>query len=197
MKQPFSSARSAAILAALLVASPVLASGPSYDCKRASNTVERIVCKDEALSALDRTLADAYANASKKLPPAGASEQRTVQRRWIRQRNHCAKQKDTRACVETAYRTRTIELRILSGELTGPAAISYKCEGHESLPVFASFYQTDPPAAVVTIGNDQFTAFSASTGSGAKYVADGVEFWEHHGDALITWKGKDMKCVGK
>jgi uncharacterized protein len=61
-------------LLVLLVASPAVAAAPSFDCKRASNTVERIVCEDEALSALDRSLAGAYANASKKLTSAESSE---------------------------------------------------------------------------------------------------------------------------
>jgi len=60
---------------------------------------------------------------------------------------------------------------------------------------FATFYQeTDPPSAVLTNGDDQVIAFIEPSGSGAKYTAANVEFWEHHGEATVTWFGAEMRC---
>jgi uncharacterized protein len=61
--------------------------------------------------------------------------------------------------------------------------------------VTAVFYsQVEPPAAVITVGDRQFTTFIARSGSGARYVAAGVEFWEHHGEAALKVSGRSHTC---
>jgi uncharacterized protein len=48
---------------------------------------------------------------------------------------------------------------------------------------------------VLTLGNDQVMAFVARSGSGAKYTAANVEFWEHQGEATLDWFGKKLTCT--
>jgi len=46
----------------------------------------------------------------------------------------------------------------------------------------------------LTYGNDQTIAFVAPSGSGARYTAQNVEFWEHQGEATIDWYGTELRC---
>ena len=47
----------------------------------------------------------------------------------------------------------------------------------------------------MTRGNDQVIAFIDRSGSGARYTAEGVEFWEHQGEAKLNWFGIEKKCT--
>jgi uncharacterized protein len=64
----------------------------------------------------------------------------------------------------------------------------------------AVFYQdTDPPTVVLTPtgqreGTDQTIAYLTLSGSGARYRGHNVDFWEHHGEARLTWRGKEVTC---
>jgi uncharacterized protein len=185
----------AAVALTLSSVHPALAASPSFDCAKASGQAEELVCKDDAPAALDRRMAEVYAKAEKALPAAEAAKQKTLQRGWVKGRDECWKSTDVRACVEAEYRTRIVELQIVSGQLTAPTPAGYACEG-ESQPVTATYYNdTDPKSAVITVGNDQVIAFVAPSGSGARYTAANVELWEHQGEATLTWFGKSLKCT--
>jgi uncharacterized protein len=172
-------------------ASQAAGSGPSFDCAKASSAVEKAVCADAGLSALDRTLGDAYAKAMREWPEPTRVKQRAAQRAWVTQRNGCAKASDVKACLDGVYRRRTIEIQITSGQLTAPTPVVFVCKGQESQPFTIAFYnQTDPKSAVVTMGNRQAVVLSSPSGSGARYSGPDAEFWEHQGEATVTW-GKD------
>jgi len=170
-------------------------SAPTFDCGKASGLVEKLICEDAGLAALDRRMAEVYTKATKEWPANVAKEQRTYQRGWIKGRNDCWKADDPRACTQLSYRTRIVELQIKSGQLMAPTPVGYACTGSEDKPFFATFYQqTDPPSAVITYGNDQVIAFVAPSGSGAKYTASNVELWEHQGEASVNWFGTMLTC---
>jgi len=172
-----------------------LPSSPTFDCSKASGQVERLICKDDGLAALDRRMAEVYAKAMKNWPANIAKEQRAYQRGWIKGRNDCWKADDLRACTELSYRTRIVELQIKSGQLMVPTPVGYACTGGEDKPFLATFYQqTEPSSAVITYGDDQVIAFSAASASGAKYTAANVEFWEHQGEASVNWFGTKLTC---
>ena len=104
------------IAAAVLVAAacPAYAqTGPSFDCAKASNAVERTVCKDPALAKADREMVAAYTALVGKL--AGAAKDQLVkdQLRWIADRNRgCAIDTDGIApCLKSRYAARTTNLR--------------------------------------------------------------------------------------
>jgi uncharacterized protein len=70
---------------ALLLASAGAGSA-SFDCARAANAAERLICADPVLSALDEELAQHYAT----LQAAGRSARlRNDQRAWLATRNDC------------------------------------------------------------------------------------------------------------
>ncbi|MBP0496479.1 lysozyme inhibitor LprI family protein [Pararoseomonas indoligenes] len=97
----------------VLLAGPV-AQAASFDCSQARSSVERMICGDPALSALDEQLAAAYRTATS----AGNSPQiRTAQREWMTERNRCA----APSCVRSAYERRIAELSASEGRLEDPS----------------------------------------------------------------------------
>jgi uncharacterized protein len=168
---------------------------PTFNCAKPSGEIEAMICKDPALIALDRQLADVYARALKRLPAKTAAEQRTVQRGWIAERNACVDRDDPRACTEITYQIRIVELQIRSGQLKGPKPVGYVCTGGEGQPLSVTFYtEAEPKAAVVTYGKDQVIAFAARVASGFRYAAKDVDLREDQGEATLTWSGTRVTC---
>jgi uncharacterized protein YecT (DUF1311 family) len=59
--------------------------GPSFDCAKASNPTERLVCRDPVLASLDRTLSAAFQRAVGRLVPEKATALRRDQANWFRE----------------------------------------------------------------------------------------------------------------
>jgi uncharacterized protein len=176
-------------------ASPV-ASAPSFDCTKASSAVEKAICTDPKLAGLDRTLADAYGQAMRQWDEATREKERAAQRTWIAQRNACGKSHDPKGCIEASYTRRLVEVQITGGLLTAPTPVGFVCKGHEREQFLVSYYnQTDPPSAVITFGDRQVIALATPTGSGARYTAPAVDFWEHQGEATVVWSGVTYSCT--
>lgn len=184
--------------ASLLLANSVLAGGPSYDCSTvASTSIEALVCQSDELSALDRQLAEVYAAARKKAVNAHPPTLKAEQRGWIKGRNDCWKSGDSRACIVSSYKERIVELQIQYGQLVVPSPVYYTCNATDLTAVF--YNQTDPQAVVLTVipilaDPGQMTAFRVHSASGARYEGGNVEFWEHHGEAQLSWYDKVMSC---
>jgi heat shock protein HslJ len=123
-----------------------------------------------------------------------AAEQRAAHRGWVAARNECALAADVRACVALAYRTRIVELQITSGQLPAITPTVFACTGGDRMPFLVTMRATDPPSAVIASASTRVIAFSTPAASGAKYVAPGVEFWEHQGEATVTWFGATIRC---
>ena len=164
---------------------------PSFDCSKSPGEFEQMVCQDPALAALDRQLADTFAQALAK-----ASDKATLQateRGWIKGRDECWKADDKPACVREAYIVRIVDLRIQHQLVAIPSAVEYRCDDN-SQPFTATFYNDEPRAVVLTWGNDQAIVPAAMSASGARYAADGVEFWEHQGEASVDFFGNTLTC---
>jgi uncharacterized protein len=72
----------------VLLASPALAqSGPSFDCAKADNAIDRAICREPELARADRELAAAYAALLGRLSGAAKDELVKDQARWIGDRN--------------------------------------------------------------------------------------------------------------
>lgn len=167
------------------------AATPSFDCSKSPGEFEQMVCNDPALAALDRQLADNFAQALAK-----ASDKATLQaseRGWIKGRDECWKAEDKPACVREAYIVRIVDLRIQQNLVVIPSAVEYRCDDN-SKPFTATFYNDEPRAVVLTWGNDQAIVPAAVSASGARYAADGVEFWEHQGEARVDFFGNKLIC---
>jgi uncharacterized protein len=115
--------------------SVVLAQGPTFDCAKASGSIEKMVCADPELGTLDRTLSAVYSAALSKAANERPPVLKTEQRGWIKGRNDCWKADDKRACIVEAYRRRMAELQsrhrhvgdhAVSGILTRFAGLVYQ-----------------------------------------------------------------------
>jgi len=178
-------------------ASSAVGQSPGLDCAKATSAVEELICKDNDLAPLDRKMALVYEAAVKD--PDQASKLKSAQRKWIGERNACSESANVRSCIQSAYEQRIAEIQIQTGSPTATRSIGYQCAGlDQSKHLLVAFYnQTDPPSAVVTYGSQQVIAVLQRSGSGAKYGAKDMEFWEHHGEALFTWRGKQYTCSTK
>jgi uncharacterized protein len=105
---------------ALLTAAGILSAatafaqgGPSFDCAKASNAIERTVCKDPDLARADREMAAAYAALARELSGAAKDDLVKEQARWIGDRNRvCAADTDgLEPCLKGRYAARTENLR--------------------------------------------------------------------------------------
>lgn len=167
------------------------ATTPSFDCSKSPGEFEQMVCKDPALAALDRQLDDTFAQALAKT--ADKATLQATERGWIKGRDECWKADDKPACVRDAYIVRIVDLRIQHGLVAIPTPVEYRCDDN-SKPFAATFYNDEPRAAVLTWGNDQAIVPAAVSASGARYAAQGVEFWEHQGEATVDFYGNKLAC---
>ena len=68
-------------------------------------------------------------------------------------------------------------MQILSGHLVAPTPVNYTCKGRENERIAAAFYkQTDPPSAVITVGDRQAIALFVTAPTGSRYIGQDVEF---------------------
>jgi uncharacterized protein len=171
--------------------------GPSFSCDPPpESTVEKLICKDAALAALDRRLADAYKAATAKAAGEAASTLVTLQRGWIKGRNECWKDGDVAACVARSYRQRIAELQAGFRLVEPVGSARYACPGTPPAEASADYFATDPPTAVVTYDGATHIMFAMPSGSGARYAGGNNQIWEHQGVAMIRWHAakREVRC---
>ena len=84
--------------------------------------------------------------------------------------------------MEREYRSRIVELQIVSGQVQGLGPVTFNCTGAPSSPVTATFYnETDPASAVIAVGTDEVMAFRQPAASGTSYAGNNVDYREHKG----------------
>lgn len=183
-----------ALGASLGLAANSMATEPAFDCSKADGEVENLICQDEELATLDKQMQQVFDKAITQLPAEDVKLQKAMQRGWIKGRNDCWKASDVRDCTEFSYKSRIVELQIISGQLEVPDSISLDC-GDSSKPFTAVFYnQTDPASLVLTQGNDQVIALAEPMASGIKYMGQNVEYNEHQGEITINWFDNTFEC---
>ncbi|GGO79084.1 hypothetical protein GCM10011348_12500 [Marinobacterium nitratireducens] len=171
--------------------------GPSFSCDNvASGSIEDLVCLDAQLSALDRELASVYGQAAEiavnEQPPVLKAEQRG----WIKGRNECWKREDKHACVESEYRHRIAELQARYRLVSGNGPVFFVCDDQPANEVVVTYFETEPATLIAEYGDSVSLMFVQPSGSGAKYEGRNESFWEHQGEAMITWgfEAPTMKC---
>lgn len=164
---------------------------PSFDCAKAKSESEKLVCGDARLAALDRQLAALYKRVQTSPDELDIAAE---QRGWVKGRDACWQAVDRHRCLIESYQTRIVELNIGSGGVPAPTPVHYQCDD-ASKPVSVVFYnELDPQAAVVSLGKDQAIVFPAQAASGSRYTREGVEFWEHQGEATLDFYGTTLSC---
>ncbi len=181
-----------------VVAEGAIAEGPSYDCSSVeAGSVEALVCDDAGLAARDRRLAGVYRDALKKAVDQYPPDLQVEQRGWIKGRDECWKADDLRQCVEEAYVTRIAELQARYRLVDGKGPTFFTCDGDRANEVVVTFFATDPPTLIAERGDSVSLMFLQPSGSGTRYQGRNESFWEHQGDATITWgyDAPEMRCV--
>lgn len=98
--------KSLVIAAALALAIP-LSHAASFDCQKASTSIEKAICSNPTLSKLDDVLAENYKYMmAANIGDGARKDLKQTQRAWIAKRNKCADGK----CIEAAYRSRVDEV---------------------------------------------------------------------------------------
>jgi len=186
--------------AVAVISLAVRAATPSFDCSGvAADGIEAMVCKDDALAALDRKLAAVYADAARKASNEHPPVLKAEQRGWIKGRDACWKADDRYRCVETSYRLRIAELQARYRLVPAKGPVFYACEGNPANEVVATFFATAPPSLIAERGDQVSWMVLQPAASGSKYQGRNESLWEHQGEALITWGygSPEMRCKAK
>lgn len=176
------------------------AASPTFDCAGKINAAEKIICGDEALSALDRKLGEVFHRASQSMPRDKASAYFVaVQRDWVRDRDDCPTTRNPASCLSSVYRTRIAELQDQYNMVPSRGPFRFACDGTPPRDVVVTWFETDPPSGILESDRGSTTIFATQSGSGARYVGDNVAFWEHQGGATMTWgiEAQELSCALK
>jgi len=188
-----SKAATRAVLAALALgaaaATPgAFAQGPSFPCDKAeAGSIEEMICKDAALSKLDRQLSEVYAAAARKAANEHPPVLKAEQRGWVKGRNECWKSEDRRACVAGEYTRRVAELQARYRLVPATGPVFYACDGNPANEVVVTYFKTDPPTLIAERGDSVSLMYLDRSGSGTKYQGRNESFREHQGEARVTW----------
>jgi len=192
-----------------------LAGGPTFDCAKAQGEVEKLICADPALAALDHQLDAAYKAATAKAKGPVATELRDTQRGWVSGRNDCWKANgqqtwitatwtvDTvKGCTEAQYRLRTSELQAI-WQLVPPKTVSYACQNNPANEIVANFFATDPATIRLERGDRTVTMWLVGAASAGKYEGQNVDL-VHQGNSMkVNWldtntgKTDALQCQAK
>lgn len=154
------------------------ADGPSFDCAKVRpGSVEETICKDAALAALDRQLADVYAAAEKKKPVP-------EQDAWLKERDDCGTSTD---CLRDAYRRRIAEIQARNALVPSKGPFKWQCDDNAATEYTVTFFETDPATLIADRGDETSLMYQQPSGSGTRYAGRDTTYWEHHGEATIAW----------
>lgn len=210
---PVESACLAAALALPMAAAR--AEGPTFNCAKAQGEVEKLICGEPSLAALDRKLDEAYKAASAKAKGKLASQLREEQRGWVKGRNDCWKangQKtwitatwtvDTvKGCVDAQYRLRTSELQAV-WRLLPPKTVSYACSTSPANEVVANFFETDPPTIRLERGDRTRTLWRVGAAAAGNYEGQNVGLVLQGAELKLSWldtntgKTEELPCKAR
>lgn len=162
----------------------------SFDCSQvAAGSIAQQVCFDPSLAELDRRLAQIYEQAQPQALPTLQAEQRG----WIKGRDDCWKATDTHACIKQAYQERTTELQASYRLVNGTGPIHFSCEPGTT-KLLVTFFASDIPSLLAQYGDAHSLMLQVRAASGAKYQGRNESFWEHQGEAQVTWDNATFTC---
>jgi len=177
--------------------SPGNVTTPSFSCENpASASIDELICSDVELMALNRKMAEVYAAAAAKSVKQQSAGLTAEQRGWIEGRNNCWQSEATRRCVEAAYVERIAELQARYRLVPHSEPVVFVCDENVANEIIVTFFETDPRTMLAERGDSSSLMFAQPTGSGARYQGPNESFWEHQGEARITWgsAAPEMHC---
>ena len=180
-----------------------LAQGPTFDCAKAQGEVEKLICSDALLAALDRKLDAVYQAATAKAAGKLATQLRAEQIGWVKGRNDCWKANgdqtwitatwtvDTvKGCVEAQYRLRTSELQSV-WQLVPPQRVFYVCQNNPANEVVANFFETEPATIRLERGDRTVTMWLVGSASNGNYEGQNVSLVPKGNEVKVSWLNTD------
>ena len=76
----------------------------------------------------------------------------------------------------------------------GPFTFTCTKAGAAAGSLRVTYYETQPALALIARVGAVRPAFQVQAASGTRYEGDGVLFWEAHGEAMVTWMGRQLTC---
>jgi len=163
-------------------------SSPSFNCDKVERgSIEALICSDADLAALDRELAEVYRAARRKATNEHPPILKAEQRGWIKGRNECWKSDDRKSCVAEQYQQRIAELQARYQLVPAIGPVAFACNGNAANEVVVTFFHTTPPTLIAERGDSTSLMYLQPSASGSKYQGRNESFWEHQGEARITW----------
>lgn len=182
----------------LLLASPAFAIDTSFDCREATEPVEKLICQDEDLAELDVKVAEILFEQGEELDNDQRLIQTAYQSAWLEQRNACGQEKDTasiKKCVTLKHLERIRELEEQAESAESPERLGpfvFRCEDKAELIV--NFFATKP--AVVHIREQELVWLlpQVEAASGARYAKGDNSFWNKGTEATYRREGRETLC---
>jgi uncharacterized protein len=201
----FSAFGAAALTAGALLA-PAHAGSPSFDCAKAANRAEELICGDRELASMDveATRLFRLVRDHAKRPAAEKRALNDDLARWQKVRDQCWIVDDMRGCILASYAVRIHSLREKHAEARtsdakgitrGPFDLTCK---NLKKPLRATFIHGDPPVSAVQLPD----SVHVGIGSGERFIERGADgemaFWTKGEDAFIKLpNGVSYNCVMK
>ncbi|WP_346837086.1 MliC family protein [Microbulbifer sp. SAOS-129_SWC] len=173
---------------------------PSYDCSAVeAGSIEALICADRALASLDRKLGEVYRAAQQKAVNEHPPTLKAEQRGWIKGRNACWKSDDQRKCVADSYRQRIAGLQARYRLVPGTGPVFYACGGNPANEIVVTFFKTEPRTLIAERGDSTSLMYLQPSASGTRYRGRNESFWEHQGEARVTWGygAPELRCRKK
>lgn len=100
-----------AVMTCLAIQPAAAVTTPSFDCDVAHSKVEKLICGNDSLAALDMRLATRFAQVLAQASADRVAGLRTDQQAWRLGLLRCAEAEEPRVCAGDAYRRRLDELQ--------------------------------------------------------------------------------------
>ena len=187
------------IVAVLMTAwsGQICARTPSFDCEHTASSVEQLICRDQALIALDHQLSQTFQQALAKASPNMQRRLRAEQRGWLKGRNECWKTNHTttwltahwtvssvRDCVDAQYRLRHSELQAV-WRLSPYVQKAYTCGQQPANELLVTLFNTNPVTLRVERGDSSLTLWQVGALDKKLFEGQNVSL-EDLGQALIV-----------
>jgi uncharacterized protein len=182
------------------------AASPSFNCAKASNRAEELICGDRELASMDveATRLFRLVRDHARRPPAEKKALNEDRARWQKVRDECWIADDVRNCILTSYAVRIHSLREKHAEARTSDAkgitrgpFDLRCKNLKQ-PLKATFIHGDPPVSAVQLPD----SVHVGIGSGRRFIERGTDgemaFWTKGEDAFIKLPdGTSYNCVMK
>lgn len=164
---------------------------PAWCLPAPHSSAEQMICSQPHFWPQDVLLTQVYQQASEQASQSSDGallrNLKAEQRGWIKGRNDCWKAEDPGNCIASAYRLRTAELQARYRLVAANQPNYFYCGGDRANEMVITYFQTEPPSLIAERGDQRALMFVQPAASGARYQGRNESFWEHQGEARVTW----------